>query len=112
MFDLMSDETLPSDDARYDAFVRRDRSMRGQGVMAVKTTGVYCRAGCPARTPKRENVQFFDGPAQAQAAGFRACKRCKPDEEASPNAALVARACRMIEEAETAPNLDALAASS
>ena len=108
MFDLMTPE-LPSEDARYDAFVRRDKTMRGQGVMAVKTTGVYCRAGCPARTPKRENVEFFASPEQARAAGFRACKRCKPDEEASPNAALVARACRAIEDAETAPNLDALA---
>ena len=76
----------------------------------MKTTGVYCRAGCPARTPKRENVEFFAAPDQARAAGFRACKRCKPDEEVSPNAALVARACRAIEDAEAAPNLDALAA--
>ncbi len=109
MFDLMTAE-LPSEDARYDAFARRDKTMRSQGVMAVKTTGVYCRAGCPARLPKRENVQFFASPAEARAAGFRACKRCKPDEAASPNAALVARACRAIEDAETAPNLDALAA--
>ena len=49
MFDLMTAE-LPSEDARYDAFVRRDKTMRAKGVMAVKTTGVYCRPGCPART--------------------------------------------------------------
>ena len=110
MFDQMTAANLPSEDARYDAFVRRDKTMRGQGVMAVKTTGVYCRAGCPARLPKRENVEFFADAEAARGAGYRACKRCKPDEAASPNAALVARACRLIEEAETAPNLDALAA--
>ncbi|HEY3815314.1 MAG TPA: bifunctional DNA-binding transcriptional regulator/O6-methylguanine-DNA methyltransferase Ada [Caulobacteraceae bacterium] len=109
MFDLMSEPAPPSEDTRYDAFVRRDKTMRSRGVMAVKTTGIYCRAGCPARIPKRENVAFYDTADLARAAGFRACKRCKPDEEASPNAALVARACRMIEDAETAPNLDALA---
>ncbi|HWE45509.1 MAG TPA: bifunctional DNA-binding transcriptional regulator/O6-methylguanine-DNA methyltransferase Ada [Caulobacteraceae bacterium] len=109
MFDTMTAAELPSEDARYAAFVRRDKTMRSRGVMAVKTTGVYCRAGCPARMPKRENVQFFTTSEEARAAGFRACKRCKPDEAASPNAALVARACRAIEEAETAPNLDALA---
>ena len=80
MFDAMiAAETLPSEDARYAAFARRDKTMRGQGVMAVKTTGVYCRSGCPARPPKRENVAFFRGPEDARATGFRACKRCKPD---------------------------------
>ena len=109
MFDAMTAADLPSEDARYAAFARRDKTMRDQGVMAVMTTGVYCRAGCPARLPKRENVAFYATPEDARAAGFRACKRCKPDEAASPNAALVARACRAIEDAETAPNLEALA---
>ncbi|HLH14097.1 MAG TPA: AlkA N-terminal domain-containing protein [Solirubrobacteraceae bacterium] len=67
----------------------------------VKTTGVYCRPSCPARTPKRENVRFFATAAAAQAAGFRACKRCRPDATpGSPEwdlrADLVGRAMRLI----------------
>ncbi len=113
MFDLMT-ETAPhpaalNDAERYDAFARRDKGLRAAFVMAVKTTGVYCRAGCPARMPKFENVQFFDASDAARAAGFRACKRCKPDETASPHAATIADACRAIEAAETAPNLETLA---
>jgi AraC family transcriptional regulator of adaptative response/methylated-DNA-[protein]-cysteine methyltransferase len=98
-----------TDDERYAAAERKDRSLRDAFVIGVKTTGVYCRSGCPARTPKRENVEFFDTVDQARAAGFRACKRCKPDDAASPNAAMVARACRTIEAAETAPSLETLA---
>jgi AraC family transcriptional regulator of adaptative response/methylated-DNA-[protein]-cysteine methyltransferase len=109
MFDRVTADSPSPDDARYDAFVRRDRSRRADYVMAVTTTGVYCRAGCPARTPKRENVRFFDTPDAARAAGFRACKRCRPDEVRSPASEVAARACRSIEAAETAPTLEALA---
>ena len=68
---------------------------------AVKTTGIYCRPSCPARTPKRENVTFFVSAAAAQAAGFRACKRCRPDAtpgspEWDRRADLVGRAMRLI----------------
>jgi AraC family transcriptional regulator of adaptative response/methylated-DNA-[protein]-cysteine methyltransferase len=90
-----------TDDDRYAAFVARDRARRADFVMAVKTTGVYCRAGCPARTPLRKNVLFFDGPAEARAAGFRACRRCRPDESRTAAAAIVARACETIENART-----------
>src|SRR5271165_4047020 len=67
----------------------------------VKTTGIYCRPSCPARTPKRENVRFFASAASAQSAGFRACKRCRPDAApGSPEwdlrADLVGRAMRLI----------------
>lgn len=48
-------------------------------VIAVRTTGIYCRVGCPARTPHRHNVHFFDTTAEAVDAGYRACKRCHPD---------------------------------
>lgn len=102
-------ETSQTDDDRYAAFVARDKARRSEFVMAVKTTGVYCRAGCPARTPLRKNVLFLDGPEAARAAGFRACKRCRPDEVASAASELVARACATIEAAETAPSLDRLA---
>src|SRR6202012_3354656 len=68
---------------------------------AVTTTGIYCRPSCPVVAPKPENMRFYPGPAAAQQAGFRACKRCRPD--ASPGsprwnerADLVARAMRLI----------------
>ena len=97
-----------TDDERYDALARRDASLRDAFVIAVKTTGIYCRPGCPARAPKRENVRFFPTTDEARAEGFRACLRCKPD-EARPGADVIAAACRMIETAETPPTLDELA---
>ena len=67
------------DDARWKAVVSRDASFEGQFYIAVKTTGIYCRPSCPAR-PHRRNVIFSAGPADAEASGFRACKRCRPKE--------------------------------
>lgn len=66
-------------DERYRAVRSRDARFDGQFVMAVRTTGIYCRPSCPARTPRRENVEFFRTSAAAHAAGFRACKRCAPE---------------------------------
>lgn len=66
-------------DALYRASSGRDRRFDGQFVMAVRTTGIYCRPSCPARTPKPENVTFFTTSAAAHQAGFRACKRCLPE---------------------------------
>ncbi|MBS0295293.1 MAG: bifunctional DNA-binding transcriptional regulator/O6-methylguanine-DNA methyltransferase Ada [Proteobacteria bacterium] len=109
MFDAVTDAARLTDDQRYDAFARRDKGLRDAFVMGVVTTGVYCRAGCPARTPNRENVRFFDTPEQARATGLRACKRCKPDEAASPNAGMIAKVCRLIEDAEETPSLETLA---
>lgn len=100
----------PIDDARYEALARRDVSQRDDFVVGVRTTGIYCRPGCPARTPRRENLDVYETVDQARAAGYRACRRCKPD-EARPGSAAVARACRLIEAAETAPTLDKLAAA-
>ncbi len=62
----------------YQALVQRDASFEGVFVVGVVTTGIFCRPTCPARKPKRENVQFFGGVSQAAAAGFRPCKRCHP----------------------------------
>ena len=96
------------DDAAWDAFERRDRSWDGRVIGAVKTTGIYCKPSCPARRPKRENVEFFlDGPA-ALAAGYRPCMRCKPDEVGRDREA-VARAAQIIEAAEEPPLLADLA---
>lgn len=98
---LTEPAAAPTDDDRYAAFVARDEARRPDFVMAVKTTGVYCRAGCPARTPLRKNVLFFDGPTEARAAGFRACKRCSPDRTTTPAAEIAARACRTMETVQT-----------
>jgi AraC family transcriptional regulator of adaptative response/methylated-DNA-[protein]-cysteine methyltransferase len=67
-------------DSRWAAVLKRDRASDGTFVTAVLTTGIYCRPSCPARRPKRENVRFYDDPAAAERAGFRACLRCKPKE--------------------------------
>lgn len=67
-----------SDDEAYERFRARDATLDGRLYMGVMTTGIYCRPVCPARGPLRRNVRFFETPAAAQAAGLRACKRCKP----------------------------------
>ncbi len=72
------DTPFASDDTRWDAMQRRDRNADGAFVFAVTTTGVYCRPDCSGR-PLRRNVQFFDTIDAARDAGFRACKRCRPD---------------------------------
>ena len=89
-------------DGCYRAVSSRDTRFDGRFVTAVRTTGIYCRPSCPAQTPRRENVRFFPRAAAASAAGFRACKRCRPD--AAPGsrdwdvrADLAARALRGIE---------------
>jgi len=69
---------MPDADAMYRAFVEKDASFEGLFVMGVRTTGIFCRPTCPARKPKRENVEFFPRPADALAAGFRPCRRCRP----------------------------------
>ena len=66
-------------DAAYRAVQTRDARFDGQFVTAVRSTGIYCRPACPARTPLRRNVDFYPTSAAAQAAGFRACRRCLPD---------------------------------
>jgi AraC family transcriptional regulator of adaptative response/methylated-DNA-[protein]-cysteine methyltransferase len=77
---------------------------------AVTTQGVYCRPGCPSRAPLRRNTRFFHDAAAAEAAGFRACRRCDPKgERAAIHAAAIRAACAMIEAAEAIPSLAALA---
>jgi AraC family transcriptional regulator of adaptative response/methylated-DNA-[protein]-cysteine methyltransferase len=67
------------DDRRWQAVAVRDGGARQDFIIAVRTTKIYCRPGCPARMPLRQNVCFFDSTEAARAAGFRACKRCHPD---------------------------------
>jgi AraC family transcriptional regulator of adaptative response/methylated-DNA-[protein]-cysteine methyltransferase len=93
----------------WAAFERRDRSWDGRVIGAVRTTGIYCKPSCPARRPKREHVEFFCDAASARAAGYRACLRCRPDDIGRDREA-VAKAVRLIEQSEEAPNLSDLAA--
>jgi len=95
-------------DTAWAAFMRRDRSWDGRVVGAVKTTGIYCKPSCPARRPKREHVEFFLTGEEARAAGYRTCLRCKPDEVGRDREA-VARAVKLIEQAEEPPSLAELA---
>ena len=96
-------------DPRWAAVLARDSSANDRFVYAVRTTGVYCRPGSPSRLPRPENVEFFDTPADAEAAGYRPSRRAAADQATAQHAALVADACRHIETAEVAPALDALA---
>ena len=73
-----------SPDVCYAAAVSRDARFDGRFFICVITTGIYCRPICPARSPKRENVRYYPTAAAAEAAGFRPCKRCRP--ETSPSA--------------------------
>jgi AraC family transcriptional regulator of adaptative response/methylated-DNA-[protein]-cysteine methyltransferase len=100
-----------SDEERWGAVVRRDRRADDTFCYAVRTTGVYCRPSCASRRARRENVRFYATGGEAQRAGFRPCRRCRPNEPSrhDGHAAAVARACRLIETADDPPGLDALA---
>ncbi len=94
-------------DWAFAAFDARDRSLDGRFVGAVKTTGIYCKPSCPARRPLRENVEFFNTNEEARAAGYRACKRCLPDDVGRDEIA-VAKALELLGREEP-PALEALA---
>jgi AraC family transcriptional regulator, regulatory protein of adaptative response / methylated-DNA-[protein]-cysteine methyltransferase len=98
-------------DPRWLRLRARDASADGSFYYSVKTTGVYCRPSCGARTPRPENVTFHATPAEAERAGFRACRRCKPNQApaAERAAAQVEEMCRLIEHSESSPSLEALA---
>jgi AraC family transcriptional regulator of adaptative response/methylated-DNA-[protein]-cysteine methyltransferase len=101
-----------ADDAdRWAAVARRDPNANGYFFYAVTTTGVYCRPSCASRRPRREHIRFHATCEAAERAGFRPCKRCRPNEPAlaERRAAAVARACRLIERAERMPRLATLA---
>lgn len=100
------------DDPRWAAVLARDSKADGRFWYSVATTGVYCRPSCASRHARPEHVHFHASPAEAEAAGFRPCKRCHPDQPplAQRHAQLIADACRAIAAAETPPTLAALAA--
>jgi AraC family transcriptional regulator, regulatory protein of adaptative response / methylated-DNA-[protein]-cysteine methyltransferase len=98
-------------DPRWARVVARDHTADGQFWYCVATTGVYCRPSCPSRTAHPKNVTLYDTLAAAKATGFRPCKRCNPDGASleAQNAALVAKACRLIEQSEEPLSLAELA---
>ena len=98
-------------DPRWAAVVARDHAADGAFFYSVKTTGVYCRPSCAARRARPENVRFHATREDAESAGFRPCKRCRPDAPSSAEqyAAKVTEACRILEQSETAPGLKRLA---
>jgi AraC family transcriptional regulator, regulatory protein of adaptative response / methylated-DNA-[protein]-cysteine methyltransferase len=99
---------MVDEDFAFAAFDRRDRTLDGQFVGAVKTTGIYCKPSCPARRPLRQNVEFFDTPEQARAAGYRECMRCRPNEVGRDREA-VAKALALIDASDDIHPLEALA---
>ena len=106
-----SAQVAVADDPRWARIVARDRSADGQFWYSVMTTGVYCRPSCPSRTANPQNVQLHDTLEAAKATGFRPCMRCNPDGPSidCENIAIVAKACRLIEQSEEEPSLTDLA---
>ena len=102
-----------ADDARYEAIRARDPRAEGQFFYSVATTGVYCRPTCAARLALRHNVRFHDTPEQAERAGFRPCKRCRPRElsQAQRHLRLVEQARALLESSEIPVRLSELAAN-
>jgi len=99
-----------TDAARWRALSIRDPTANGQFVYTVKSTNIYCRPTCPARLARRANVGFCKTPTEAASAGFRACKRCKPDVEATedPQVKAVVKACVLVGEALSKGNVSAI----
>jgi AraC family transcriptional regulator of adaptative response/methylated-DNA-[protein]-cysteine methyltransferase len=104
-------KTTAENDPRWAAVVARDRAADGSFYYSVSTTGVYCRPSCAARLANPKNVRFHQTRADAERAGFRPCRRCKPDQPPLDkiHAAKVAEICRVIEAADATPSLAVLA---
>jgi len=100
-----------SDNEKWQAVLTRDPAADEQFYYSVRTTGVYCRPSCAARVARRENVRFHATAAEAEKAGFRPCKRCKPREASlrERQAAAIAEVCRLIESSTEPPSLEKLA---
>jgi methylphosphotriester-DNA--protein-cysteine methyltransferase len=89
-----------TDAARWRALTTRDANANGHFIYSVRSTNIYCRPTCPARLARRANVGFYKTPFEAEADGFRACKRCKPNTVLEdPQERAVAKACMLIDEA-------------
>lgn len=86
----MENKTTLTDDQRWQIALAKDRRFDGAFVTGVHSTGIYCRPSCPARAPLRKNVRFYASPADAEAAGLRACKRCSPNTQSAEEACVLA----------------------
>jgi AraC family transcriptional regulator, regulatory protein of adaptative response / methylated-DNA-[protein]-cysteine methyltransferase len=107
-----AEQLAPADSVSWHAVQTRDTASDGRFVYGVTSTGIYCRPSCPSRKPRRDRVRFFDAPDAARAAGFRACKRCKPDAAlpADPWIERIRRACVYLSNVDGHPSLATLAA--
>ncbi len=85
-------------DTCWGAITTRDPAYDGRFIVGVRTTGIYCRPTCRSRQPLRQNVAFYPDPDSARAAGFRACKRCQPDQPTDAGAEMIAAICRYIDQ--------------
>ncbi len=106
-----ADRTSAADDPRWARLVARDKTADGQFWYSVSTTGIYCRPSCSSRLAHPRNIRLHDTLESARATGFRPCRRCHPEGPSldAENAALVAKACRLIEASEEEPSLETLA---
>src|SRR5262245_10259423 len=108
---MMHTQELPTEsmnrDSNWQAIVTRDRQADGRFVYAVRSTGIFCRPSCPSRKPSRDRVEFFDTPVDAERAGFRACRRCRPLEisRTDPWVEKIRRACVYLSNVEGHPSL-------
>jgi AraC family transcriptional regulator of adaptative response/methylated-DNA-[protein]-cysteine methyltransferase len=112
LVETATDAAQPTEaDPRWRAVIARDKTKDGDFCYSVLSTGVYCRPSCPSRLANPSNVRFHATPVEAEQAGFRPCKRCKPDAASmdQEQASRVAMACRRIEESERPPALADLA---
>lgn len=103
--------SFPTDEARWQAIINRNREAEGHFWLGVRSTGIFCRPGCPARTPLRKNVEFFESLESALRSGLRPCKRCRPlgpsiDLE---KAQVIGGACTAMLTTESPPSLETLA---
>ena len=101
--DLVSQQSeFLTDEQRWNAVLQRDQAADGRFYYSVSTTGVYCRPSCGARRAQRKNVRFHENCGDAQKAGFRPCKRCRPDEAplAERQKAAIAKACNLLQKDE------------
>jgi AraC family transcriptional regulator, regulatory protein of adaptative response / methylated-DNA-[protein]-cysteine methyltransferase len=104
----MSTQTF---DTRWQAVQTRDSNMDNVFVYAVRSTGIYCQPSCPSRRPNLKNIAFFDTPEQAEAAGFRRCKRCWTRAEKDSITKIVQRVIQMLENEADEPSLEMLGAA-
>jgi AraC family transcriptional regulator of adaptative response/methylated-DNA-[protein]-cysteine methyltransferase len=114
MSTMLHPDTFATEDARWNAVVGKQADADGRFVYAVATTGIFCRPSCSSRQPARRNVSFYETVAEAEQAGYRACRKCggQPKGANDPQLVAVRRACQEIEASdEQAPSLEALAAA-